>query len=673
MATLTGLTCYITGASGYLGGDLVRDMVKEGYKRMYVPVRNKKGESGQDRFNKLYSEELRDAGVTWCDPCEPIPADTQVVMLNAFNISFGLDIQSSLLENVAPMLPLLEQCKGLPNLEHVMLVSTAYVQPPNKCDCGKNCPSVKRTHGLIPFGGAKDPTALYQSLIEGKTKWKDLEEDPLNHPHTTENAYVYSKTLLEHMVMQKYGKDLPITLFRPSIISCSSDGEHGSRFTPPCGLAQVFRSAGGRLFYKAETNVDFVFVDYVSKLAIKTLSKPFVWKKEGATVVMATGSSNTTKWQFIHETKYEGKTMYYPASRTVFNVLRFLEILCYRVFIGAKMARIMTIVYDNYDHFCQHEWDFEPNCHSEADHMCAMLKKWTDNNPPPALKNPLTQLKDAVLPYLSLLRFGHHQNYLVVIVSCLCFPGAQLSAWTVVELLKLYFSFNMCLYGALYTINGITDAQEDADHPEKKYRPCAKALWAPGSPGSISHQTAWTYVGCLIATGFATAYMWWGMRMIPMYAFFIVLNLTYSYGMRNVKYCRFPTAALTAPCRLHMGCLLTGGQPCIAVYVIMYFFMIGIQSSKIRIEKYAMKNVEINGWSAGTVEAVTAVGMLAGMAVYAMSEDPLKWVFLGIVGTAHFTYNVAPYFSKGMEKNLRKLYTIDCHKVDAPAKAEKAQ
>ena len=63
------------------------------------------------------------------------------------------------------------------------------------------------------------------------------------------NAYICSKTLMEHLVVERYAAELKrrepsavLTLVRPSIISTSVDGG-GSPGTPPCVMARVVDSA----------------------------------------------------------------------------------------------------------------------------------------------------------------------------------------------------------------------------------------------------------------------------------------------------------------------------------------------------------------------------------------------------------------------------------------------
>ena len=214
MATASELEgdVYLTGSSGYLGGEVMtalRDTAATAGMRVVVPIRNKGGATGPERFEQLFGGR---EGVVWADPAAPLPDTTEVVIMNAFDVAFHQDVQRVLRESVAPMLALAEQCvalkKRLGKLQRVVVVSTAFVQPPLP---------YKRCDGpIVPFAGADDPWPLYHSILAGELTMDDLRKDPRTNPHNTLNAYIFSKTLCEHL-LATYA-DLPIAIVRPSII-----------------------------------------------------------------------------------------------------------------------------------------------------------------------------------------------------------------------------------------------------------------------------------------------------------------------------------------------------------------------------------------------------------------------------------------------------------------------
>ena len=239
------MVTYLTGGSGYLGGEIVRALAlneSTAHAEVLVPVRDKGGKTGQERFDALFTGGRNPHEHTrWVAPEEPIPDDAEVVILNAFDVAFHKDIARVLRESVAPTLALLEECsrQSLKNgkLRKVIIVSTAYVQPPLP---------FKRCDGPItPFHGAADPWALYNKLLKGEIGWQDLVDDKDNDSHFTTNAYIYAKTLLEHLVATFNG--LPCTyIVRPSIIGPSRCGTRGNAASPGCASAKLMDSPVGR-------------------------------------------------------------------------------------------------------------------------------------------------------------------------------------------------------------------------------------------------------------------------------------------------------------------------------------------------------------------------------------------------------------------------------------------
>eukprot|EP01052_Picozoa_sp_SAG31_P039487 SAG31_NODE_5486_length_2512_cov_1.878989_4_plen_235_part_00 len=219
-------TIYLTGGSGYLGGEILRSLAlrpETAGASVVVPIRKKKGQSGPARFAALFGEEesaptprRERTAAEWADPSDPIPADTEVVVLNAFDVSFHNDVARVLRDSVKPMLELLEQCRKLaaadrPRLRRVVIVSTAFVQPP--------LPFLRCDAPIEPFGAAADPWAMYESILAGKTSWDDLRADPTNNPHSTQNAYIYVGVHTRMFVLCVAGKGTGVGGWLPGWLS----------------------------------------------------------------------------------------------------------------------------------------------------------------------------------------------------------------------------------------------------------------------------------------------------------------------------------------------------------------------------------------------------------------------------------------------------------------------
>jgi 4-hydroxybenzoate polyprenyltransferase len=127
--------------------------------------------------------------------------------------------------------------------------------------------------------------------------------------------------------------------------------------------------------------------------------------------------------------------------------------------------------------------------------------------------------------YVRLVRFPYHLSFVGVVLGVLVIDW-HWSLRLVCDLLLLYVSFNVLLYGGLYTINAITDAQADSRHPLKCNRPVAS--------GAISSATAAAFSFVLIASGFLTGWFWFGPAVVRMYLLVMTLNISYSMLFRNI-------------------------------------------------------------------------------------------------------------------------------------------
>jgi hypothetical protein len=76
--------------------------------------------------------------------------------------------------------------------------------------------------------------------------------------------------------------------------------------------------------------------------------------------------------------------------------------------------------------------------------------------------------------YITLVRPLYHMSFGFVLFPSLyktCEPGAVncvLTESVTQQYVLLYLSFNVCLYGGIYTLNALTDRAEDAAHPRKR-------------------------------------------------------------------------------------------------------------------------------------------------------------------------------------------------------------
>jgi hypothetical protein len=73
---------------------------------------------------------------------------------------------------------------------------------------------------------------------------------------------------------------------------------------------------------------------------------------------------------------------------------------------------------------------------------------------------------------LALVKPRYHLSFVTVAVGALLFAD-PIDGALALQLAMLYLSFNLLLYGGIYTFNDIADRAVDARHPAKKMRPIA--------------------------------------------------------------------------------------------------------------------------------------------------------------------------------------------------------
>eukprot|EP00656_Telonema_subtile_P037444 TRINITY_DN4165_c0_g1_i1.p1 TRINITY_DN4165_c0_g1~~TRINITY_DN4165_c0_g1_i1.p1 ORF type:complete len:297 (-),score=52.80 TRINITY_DN4165_c0_g1_i1:14-904(-) len=224
----------------------------------------------------------------------------------------------------------------------------------------------------------------FQGVLDGSITWDQIKADPRNNAHTSENAYIYSKTLLEHVVNHRYRSVLPLTIFRPSMISVSSDGNYGSRFTPPCATGMLAQSKVGRVF-PGSASADHVYVDQVSRLLLDSV---LCERKLGEMrYVMGTGDSSVRPADFKEALRGDKGcyTLFFYAwfPLWIVSFLRMLELFAYRIVLGSRISEKIGGCYSMYDHFLTETFDFEPNLPLELEDYYSVMGRWLDANPPP--------------------------------------------------------------------------------------------------------------------------------------------------------------------------------------------------------------------------------------------------------------------------------------------------
>ena len=231
-----------------------------------LPVRPKRVDgvdrTAEERYDDLFAASTN----TELHTGPGLKGTPDTVLLNAFDVAWHTNVQQTLTENVQPMLAYLDECAQLPTPPNVVIVSSAYVQPPAPH------PPVP---GLVPMELASDVETWYQALLTGTLDWDSLHTDAAGcHDHTVTNSYIFAKSLMEHLVLARYGDSMPITIVRPSNIGPSCDGHHGVHGTfGPQLFASVLQTPYFR-FLLAGGGVDVVPVCGVADVIVDAVLNP---------------------------------------------------------------------------------------------------------------------------------------------------------------------------------------------------------------------------------------------------------------------------------------------------------------------------------------------------------------------------------------------------------------
>jgi 4-hydroxybenzoate polyprenyltransferase len=188
---------------------------------------------------------------------------------------------------------------------------------------------------------------------------------------------------------------------------------------------------------------------------------------------------------------------------------------------------------------------------------------------------PAGMTRAAACSWLRLLKFQYHASFLSVVFGAALFARG-LPGPLVGSLALLYLSFNVLLYGGIYTLNDVADLDSDRHHPVKCHRPLAS--------GAIAPAHAVTFAVVVIGLGLVTALATFGPGVAGTFIIFLALNACYSLWARNVRYVDIVFNASTHPLRFMLGATLAGSLVPAGHLVSYWAMAIGLSSLRRSIE-----------------------------------------------------------------------------------------
>ncbi len=175
-----------------------------------------------------------------------------------------------------------------------------------------------------------------------------------------------------------------------------------------------------------------------------------------------------------------------------------------------------------------------------------------------------------ITEWLTLFKFRYHVTFILVILGALLFAPFTYALFA--NLIVVYLSFNVLLYGGLYILNDLADIENDKKHPQKRFRPLPAGKITPKVAFILS-------LGCVIL-GLAISYFTFGTLIFALCVLFIVANQFYTRLAKKVPYLEIFANAITHPMRFLLGVLLVGAV--IPYVLVAALFMLAIGFACVR-------------------------------------------------------------------------------------------
>ena len=261
---------FITGATGFIGREFVRNLLDSGIdaSNISVLVRSGRALSSREKLenslkdivnsNALANLKIIDGDITQdklgldLNSWQQLAKSTHIIHLAALT-NFDADLEQARLVNVhgvKNIIELAQAAKKNGTLKHWSHVSTAYV-------------AGSRTDKVHP--------------------------GELNFGDHFRNSYEQSKNEAERL-LQPFLLDFPLTIFRPSIVIGNSKTGEAGNFNTVYWAIRNYLSGHNKVYAKANAALDLVPVDYVVNAMFKIISDT---NANGKTVLLAGGDKTT--------------------------------------------------------------------------------------------------------------------------------------------------------------------------------------------------------------------------------------------------------------------------------------------------------------------------------------------------------------------------------------------
>lgn len=247
-----GKEILISGGSGFIGKVLIEKLLRscEEIKAIYLLLREKKGESVEDRLNALVKMNVFDVlriknpnfaqklipiqgdvielGLGLSEASKKIMKNVSIIFHSAASVRFDDSLKYAVIMNTRGTREVMKFAESLKNIKVIMQVSTTYSNV-----------HLNRVEEKVyePIADWKKTIEICEKLASEQVDW--VTQHFINF---LPNSYVFSKNLAEHVALE-YKEKLPLILFRPSVVV-------GSVVEPFSGYVRVNFFMGFKFFIK---------------------------------------------------------------------------------------------------------------------------------------------------------------------------------------------------------------------------------------------------------------------------------------------------------------------------------------------------------------------------------------------------------------------------------------
>lgn len=255
-----------------------------------------------------------------------------------------------------------------------------------------------------------------------------------------------------------------------------------------------------------------------------------------------------------------------------------------------------------------------------------------------------------LLDYLSLVRLRYHITFLSVLLGAFLF-SIKVDSTLIKQLALLYLSFNVLLYGGIYTLNDIADAKSDLNHPTKSKRPIASK--------KISPQSAKIFAFASLGLGLASAFVFFNRQIFYACIAALALNILYTHGAKKIPYAELIVNSATHPLRFLIGMMLVTSQIDYLPVLATFFMALGFACVRRSVEK------DVKGWETRktlkhyTKKSLLAIQLLSFLAIAVISASdssiPKAVYMAGLV--AYLVLVFGTYVSGAIRNLFREIFT----------------